>query len=547
MASILLLGLVVRVSALLGRGFLDDEITLAASLEKSYGELLHSFGGPLTQPLYLLLGKTSGELFGDVLGIEAALRLPSVLFGVLAIWLIAQLTRELFGPGAALWAALLLAVHPFHQFYSQMAVGYGIAGTLSLGSVLAFVRFARAPSLRAAALYAGWTAGAIYCHLGCLGVVFAEVLALPFLIPGSLRREGLKILGAVTLACTVGILLYLPVLGDLLAFRAEWSGAEGGLQATLIPFVLTGFAGGAGLRIYVYLGVALVGLLAAVSRAKDRRSAALLLLWPTGVFCFYLVNAAAHPPWAFARFFFVALPAVVIAAALGVETLIQALSSSRPAWAKAPACALLLLLPATILPRTAEIAWGAKGTPWSELRTHLVSDLPEDALLVSMPMRFNALRGYYYQRTEGMPEDLFYYRDALSSRALDRPVVFVVDLVPFDATIWETEYSRTRFGITSVLMRTKGEANEQRALRDFQRVTRAVLNYVHTLPDPEDWIFWREDPQHQNLFNRRNLDDLYSQLLMVTQMRMREGRPGKREFERPEPYPNFWGLLRPTL
>ena len=78
----------VRVSAMAGRGFLFDEVTLAASLEQSYGELLQSFGRPLTQPLYLLLGKTSGELFGDLIGIEAALRLPSLLCGVLAIWLI---------------------------------------------------------------------------------------------------------------------------------------------------------------------------------------------------------------------------------------------------------------------------------------------------------------------------------------------------------------------------------------------------------------------------------------------------------------------------
>lgn len=536
---------------MLGRGLIDDEVAIALALESSFGELLHKFGGQVTQPLYLLLAKGSQELLAGTLGTELALRLPSLVFGVLGLLLIARLARELFGPAVSLWAALLLALHPFHQFYSQMAVGYAVASTLSLGSVLAFTRLARDPARRArrtgrtALAYAAWTAAAIYCHLGCLGVILAQVLALPFLMPGELRKSGPRILALVVGSSALGLLLYLPVLSSVIEFRGEWSDVEGGLKPSLIPFVLTAFAGGAGLRIYAFLAVVLVGLLAGAAHRPGRRALALLLLWPASVLGFYLVNGAAHPPWAFARFSYVALPALVIAAALGLDALWRAVRSADGGWRRAPAGALLLLLALTMGPRTAEIAWGNKGTPWPELMEHLASEVPDDALILSMPMRFNALRGFYHARAGGVPEDLFSFANTLNGVALTRPLVFIVDLVPFDDPTWDPAFTRTRFGLTTVLYRAAGPTTEQQGLRDFQLVTHEILRSINSQPEPGDWIYWMTDIEHQSLFHKRRLNRQYSQLFETATKRLTGGPKPEREFQIEEQYPSFWGLLVP--
>ena len=554
LASIVALGLVVRICAMLGRGLIDDEVAIALALEGSYGELLRRFGGQVTQPLYLLLAKTSQELLGDALGTEVALRLPSLVFGVLGIVLIARLTRELFGPGPALWAALLLALHPFHQFYSQMAVGYALASTLSLGSMLAFTRLVRSGTrgnLRGNLAYALWTAGAIYCHLGCLGVVLAQVLALPFLLPGELRKSGLRVLALVVESTALGLLLYLPVVSSVMEFREQWSGVEGGLEASLIPFVLTAFAGGAGLRLYAFLAVGLVGLLVAARAPEARRYVSLLVLWPAAVLGFYLLNGAAHPPWAFARFSFVAVPAVVIAAALGADALWRTLRSADTGWRRAPAAALLMLLALTLPTRTAEVAWGDKGTPWPDVIAHLQTEVPQDALLVSMEMRFNALRGYYHARASDVPEDLFSFRNVLDGEPLDRPLVFVVDLAPFDAgdagddPAWDPALTLTRFGHTTIVFRASGPTTKQQGLRDFETVTREVLRFINAQPDPADWIYWKTDAQHQSLFDKRRLNRQYSQILESAIQRRLGGPKPEREFKIQDPYPSFWGLLAP--
>lgn len=545
LASILVAGLVLRISAMAGRGLIDDEVAIALALEHGYGELVRSFGGQVTQPLYLLLAKTSQELLANLIGTEAALRLPSLVFGVLGILLVARLARRMFGPGPGLWAALLLAVQPFHLFYSQMAVGYAVAGTLSLGSMLAFLRLADTRGRSGVAFYAGVTAAAIYCHLGCLGVVLSQVLALPLLARGATRAELTRILAAVAIGGSVGLLLYLPVLSSVLAFRKEWSEGEGHLPAAMVPFVLTAFAGGAGLRIYAMLCLAVAGLAVGSARPEGRRGVAVLLLWPVGVFAFYLLNGAAHPPWAFARFFYVALPAVVVATAVGVDALSRTLVSGRSGWRKAPAGAALLLFAAAVLSRTAVVAWGDKGTPWPALMAHLRTRVPPDALLISMPMRFNAFKGFYHPRAEGVPEHTYYFRDPLASVPLDRPVVFLVDLVPFDDPAWGADFTLTRFGDTTVLQRSDGAAGEKRALRDLERVTHEVLAYINSRPAPSDWIYWKVDPEHQSLFDKRRLNRQYSVLLEMAQRRLTGRRAGEREFQIQDPYPPFWGLLAP--
>ena len=91
---------------------------------------LSSDRGKYPVTFLLLRGlRTLGALGDD----EFSLRLPFALLGVVSVPLLAFCGRRLVGPTAAVAAALLCAVHPWHIFWSQSARGYAL---VFLASVL---------------------------------------------------------------------------------------------------------------------------------------------------------------------------------------------------------------------------------------------------------------------------------------------------------------------------------------------------------------------------------------------------------------------------
>lgn len=77
----------------------------------------------------LLHGLRSAGLLGDD---EFSLRLPFALLGIASVPLLALCGRRLVGPTAAVVAALLCAVHPWHIFWSQNARGYMLVFVASI-------------------------------------------------------------------------------------------------------------------------------------------------------------------------------------------------------------------------------------------------------------------------------------------------------------------------------------------------------------------------------------------------------------------------------
>ncbi len=86
-------------------------------------------------------------------------RAISVLFGILGVYFIYLLGKELFGKRAGLSAALLLAVNYFHIFYSQDARSYTMFSAATTLSFLYLVRYIKTPGTVNAvkfALAAAW-------------------------------------------------------------------------------------------------------------------------------------------------------------------------------------------------------------------------------------------------------------------------------------------------------------------------------------------------------------------------------------------------------
>ncbi|MBN1657425.1 MAG: glycosyltransferase family 39 protein [Anaerolineae bacterium] len=124
--------------------WLDEAVTWAfvsAPLDEAMGMILDDFVHP---PLHYLLLRPVAAVTQS----EFALRLPSVILGVVSIALIYRLGREVAGDSArarlvGLLAAALLAVNPFHAWYAREARNYELAFLLSLLAMYLFHRILR--------------------------------------------------------------------------------------------------------------------------------------------------------------------------------------------------------------------------------------------------------------------------------------------------------------------------------------------------------------------------------------------------------------------
>lgn len=129
LAIVLLLALFLRLVNLNQSLWLDEAIGAIAARDYSYSEIITSF---ITfdnhPPLYYLLLKFWSSIFGYS---EIALRGPSVIFGVLTVFILYRLNK--FG-------SLLLATSQIHVYYSQEARMYAMAAFFATAALLYFTK-----------------------------------------------------------------------------------------------------------------------------------------------------------------------------------------------------------------------------------------------------------------------------------------------------------------------------------------------------------------------------------------------------------------------
>jgi len=134
-------------------------------------------------PLYYLLLRLWLALAG---GSEFALRFPSALAGVLTVALLLRAGRCWLDGRAASWAALLLALNPFHVWYSQEARMYALLGLLATATLAAFWRALRRRRAQDWAVLAGVSGLAYVTHYFAL---YLPLVEFAFLLATFRRRH----------------------------------------------------------------------------------------------------------------------------------------------------------------------------------------------------------------------------------------------------------------------------------------------------------------------------------------------------------------------
>jgi 4-amino-4-deoxy-L-arabinose transferase-like glycosyltransferase len=107
------------------------------------GTLLERTAVDIHPPLYYMLLHLWIGLFGSSV---VAVRLLSVLIGVATVPVLYLVARRLMGEGGGLVAAFLLAISPFHIYYSQEVRMYGLVALFGLGATYFALRWSGGPA-----------------------------------------------------------------------------------------------------------------------------------------------------------------------------------------------------------------------------------------------------------------------------------------------------------------------------------------------------------------------------------------------------------------
>lgn len=134
---ILTVSLVLRLIAINQSLWLDEAINISNAANLDFKTLILKYTlGDFHPPLYHLVLKSWILIFGNS---EISTRLPSVIFGVVTVYIVYLIGKKLFEEKTALIAATLLATSPLHIYYSQEARMYSLAAMLVSLSMYCFI------------------------------------------------------------------------------------------------------------------------------------------------------------------------------------------------------------------------------------------------------------------------------------------------------------------------------------------------------------------------------------------------------------------------
>ena len=133
--------------------WMDELYTLnVASPKHSFSQIISEVNLRESYPyLYFFIMNALFTLFGDT---SIVVRTPSVIFGVLAVWMIYKIGKELYSKNAGLIAATLLTLNQYVIYHSQDGRAYTFYLFGVLLSYYCFIKFIKEDSRKNMYLYA---------------------------------------------------------------------------------------------------------------------------------------------------------------------------------------------------------------------------------------------------------------------------------------------------------------------------------------------------------------------------------------------------------
>jgi len=245
MFYILILALILRLINLNQSLWLDEALQFKSIYYFSFKDLLTVYmPKDFNPPLSYIINFSFSKIFGYS---EIALRLPSVIFAILTVWLVYKISKLLFhATRSASWrtqlvtisASLLLTTSGLHIYYSQEARMYSLVTLAVTGSIWALIKYLKTKT------------NLIYYFIFTLTLLYSHYLAW-FILPAQLilvfilKKNKLKKILLTQLFALIGFLPWLPIFlqqlkTGLSAANAnqQWFNVVGGISfknLSLIP------------------------------------------------------------------------------------------------------------------------------------------------------------------------------------------------------------------------------------------------------------------------------------------------------------------------
>lgn len=232
--GILLLGLLIAATALaavlrllVNRDLSLPEIRQLNAVRAPFGTLIaHLIHGGVTPPLDPVLTWCAVHLVGHG---ALAVRLPSLIAGVLVVPAAAWFARELFDRETAVVVAILCAIAPILVWYSQEVSGYALVVLFGTLTFTGAARVVRRGEPRDWALFTAAAAAAVWSDWSGLFVLIAGEL---MIVLSLLTRRGAVPAGHAArswVLATLALIGQLVPLGLMFAAQLRYSGGLSGV------------------------------------------------------------------------------------------------------------------------------------------------------------------------------------------------------------------------------------------------------------------------------------------------------------------------------
>ena len=307
--AVIIFGFLLRVISLNQSFWLDEATSGLVVRNFNLGEIITKFSpGDFHPPLYYLILKIWSYVFGTS---EIALRFPSIVFGLLTIYLVYLIGKELFNKKVGLIAGSFLTTSGLHIYYSQEARMYSLVTLLVSYLVYLFLK-------------KRWFLFSIILLL--IGMTdYPALLIIPvFLVVG--RKEWRKLVLSSSLL-VISYLIWLPILFKQLSVGlstvgSSWGNLLGAFSLKNFALIPVKFILG---RIsfdnkYLYASIVVIAafLFGYLILKSTRRVNFLIWLWFLLPILLGFFISLKLPIFSYFRFLF-CLPALYLLVAIGLE------------------------------------------------------------------------------------------------------------------------------------------------------------------------------------------------------------------------------------
>jgi hypothetical protein len=356
--------------------FGGDEFGTLRWIRLPVSEILSRYALQLTMHSYIVFMKYWTELFGVS---PLALKLPSLLAGILLVPAIYVLGARLAGRPVGIAAALLTALNPLLIEQSRFARAYAI---LVLITVVAMILLEDA--LRR---FRPWQlVGLVFCNLAALTLSLHAVTVLVvqgcYVVFVGLLSRGYprKVLAGMTLALLasagLSMLFYWAAMDDIIAMRERWSGGS----AIQLSWMGEAFQTFHRPFSWLFAALALCGMIR-VWRQK-RSVAGLLLLWAIVPWAVFACSGSRFPAQAMPRYLLPTLPAHLLLIAAGFVALVGLLHRMVRSRGVLHLSLLMLAAGTGLSPSYRKLVGRTEGRPYCRaLERILAVAAPEDRVL----------------------------------------------------------------------------------------------------------------------------------------------------------------------